>query len=62
MHLERKFEALAMLRGYENCNKFCGVGLCCCLAEFWYYSYSRNHTGQEFFVPAQTLIAVKLLT
>ncbi len=26
-----------------------------------YYSYHRNPTGREFFVPAGTLIAVKLL-
>jgi hypothetical protein len=26
-----------------------------------YYSYRRNPTGREFFVPAGTLIAVKLL-
>ena len=36
--------------------------LCWCLAEFSHYSYSRKATGQEFFVPTQTLIAVKLLT
>ena len=28
---------------------------------FTYYSYRRNPTGREFFVPAGTLIAVKLL-
>ncbi len=28
---------------------------------FPYYSYHRNPTGQEFFVPAGTLIVVKLL-
>ena len=28
---------------------------------FLYYSYSRNSTGREFFVPAGTLIAAKLL-
>ena len=28
--------------------------------EFFYYSYCRNPTGQEVFVPAATLIAVKL--
>ncbi len=28
---------------------------------FLYYSYCRNPTGREFFVPAGTLIAVKLL-
>jgi hypothetical protein len=30
--------------------------------ELMYYSYSRKPTGQEFFVPAQVLIGVKLLT
>jgi len=30
--------------------------------EFEYYSYHKNATGQEFFVPTQTLIAVKLLS
>ncbi len=37
----------------------------CCVDGGWYflyYSYSRNPTGREFFVPAGTLIAVKLLT
>jgi hypothetical protein len=29
---------------------------------FPYYSYRRNPTGREFFVPARTLIAVKLLS
>jgi hypothetical protein len=29
---------------------------------FPYYSYHRNPTGQEFFVPTGTLIVVKLLT
>jgi len=29
--------------------------------DFWYYSYRRKSTGQELFVPAQTLIGVKLL-
>jgi hypothetical protein len=29
---------------------------------FLYYTYHRNSTGQEFFVPVGTLIAVKLLT
>ena len=39
------------------------VDCCVCVVEyFWYYSYSRNPTRQEFFVPAGTLIAVKLLT
>ncbi len=36
----------------------------CCVGGgryFLYYSYRRNPTGQEFFVPAGTLIAVKLL-
>jgi len=28
---------------------------------FLYYSYCRKSTGQEFFVPTQTFIAVKLL-
>ena len=36
--------------------------LCCCLSEFLYYSYCRKSTGQEFFVPTRTLIAVKLLS
>jgi hypothetical protein len=31
------------------------------LRYFRYYSYSRNPTGWEFFDPARTLIAVKLL-
>ncbi len=30
--------------------------------EFLYYSYCRKSTGWEFFVPARTLIDVKLLT
>ncbi len=37
----------------------------CCVGGGWYfpyYSYHRNPTGQEFFVPARTLIAVKLLS
>ena len=38
----------------------CGE-LCWCSMEFAYYSYCRNHTGQEFVVPAQTMIVVKLL-
>ncbi len=29
--------------------------------DFLYYSYCRNPTGREFFIPAQTLIGVKLL-
>jgi hypothetical protein len=36
----------------------------CCVGGgqyFLYYSYRRNPTGREFFVPAGTLIAVKLL-
>ncbi len=36
----------------------------CCVGGgryFPYYSYRRNPTGWEFFVPARTLIAVKLL-
>jgi hypothetical protein len=36
----------------------------CCVGGGWYfpyYSYRRNPTGKEFFVPARTLIAVKLL-
>jgi hypothetical protein len=36
----------------------------CCVGGgryFPYYSYHRNPTGQEFFIPAGTLIAVKLL-
>jgi hypothetical protein len=36
----------------------------CCVGGgryFPYYSYHRNPTGQEFFVPTGTLIAVKLL-
>ena len=36
--------------------------LCWNLRYFPYYSYCRNPTAQEFFVPAGTLIAVKLLT
>ncbi len=37
----------------------------CCVGGGWYfpyYSYRRSPTGQEFFVPAGTLIAVKLLS
>ncbi len=37
----------------------------CCVGGgwyIWYLSYRRNPTGQEFFVPARTLKAVKLLT
>jgi hypothetical protein len=30
--------------------------------DYSYYSYCKKSTGQEFFVPARTLIAVKLLT
>ncbi len=38
------------------------VGLLCWgLRYFLYYSYSRKTTGQEFFVPARTLIVVFLL-
>jgi len=38
------------------------VDCCVCVVEyFWYYSYSRNPTGREFFIPAGTLIAVNLL-
>ena len=36
----------------------------CCVDGGWYfpyYSYRRIPTGKEFFVPAGTLIAVKLL-
>jgi hypothetical protein len=36
----------------------------CCVGGvqyFPYYSYHRNPMGREFFVPAGTLIAVKLL-
>ena len=36
----------------------------CCVGAvgyFPYYSYSRNRTGRELFVPVGTLIAVKLL-
>ncbi len=36
----------------------------CCVGGgryFPYYSYRRNPTGREFFIPAETLIAVKLL-
>ena len=29
--------------------------------DYSYYSYCRKSTGREFFVPARTLIAVKLL-
>jgi hypothetical protein len=36
-------------------------GVVLLLTEFLYYSYSRNPTGREFFVPAQTLIVVFLL-
>jgi hypothetical protein len=36
--------------------------LCCCSTDYSYYSYCRNPTGREFFVPAWTLIGVKLLT
>ena len=35
--------------------------LCWLVWYFRYYSYSRNPTGWEFFDPARTLIAVKLL-
>jgi len=35
--------------------------LCWCSTDFSYYSYCRNPTGREFFVPAGTLIGVKLL-
>ncbi len=35
--------------------------LCWIIRYFRYYSYSRNPTGREFFDPARTLIAVKLL-
>jgi hypothetical protein len=37
----------------------------CCVGGgryFPYYSYHRNPMGKEFFVPAGTLIAVKLLS
>jgi hypothetical protein len=37
----------------------------CCVGGgryFSYYSYCRNPTGKELFVPAGTLIAVKLLS
>jgi len=38
------------------------VDCCVCVVEYFsYYSYSRNPTGREFFVPAGTLIAVNLL-
>ncbi len=38
------------------------VDCCVCGVEYFpYYSYSRKPTGREFFVPARTLIAVKLL-
>ena len=38
------------------------VGLLCWSRRaFLYYSYCRNPMGQELFVPAGTLIAVKLL-
>jgi len=30
--------------------------------DFCYYSYSRKSTGWEFFVPAGTLIVIKLLS
>jgi hypothetical protein len=36
----------------------------CCVGGGWYflyYSYSRNPTGREFFVPARTFLVVKLL-
>ena len=33
-----------------------------CSADFLYYSYCRKRMGQEFFIPAQTLIGVKLLS
>jgi hypothetical protein len=36
----------------------------CCVGGgryFLYYSYNRNPTGWEFFVPAGTLLVVKLL-
>ncbi len=36
-----------------------------CVGDRWYfpyYSYRRNPTGREFFVPARTQIVVKLLT
>ncbi len=39
----------------------CGGGLCRSLTEIWYYSCCTNPTEQDFFVPARTLIAVKLL-
>ena len=35
--------------------------LCWCSTDFWYYSYCRKATGWELFVPARTLIVVKLL-
>ena len=35
--------------------------LCWLLRYFWYYSYSRNPTGWEFFDPAGTLVAGNLL-
>ena len=35
--------------------------LCSGRQYFPYYSYCRNPTGREFFVPARTLIGVKLL-
>jgi len=31
------------------------------LTDYSYYSHSRKSTGREFFVPARTLIGVKLL-
>ncbi len=37
----------------------------CCVGGGWYfpyYSYRRNPMGREFFIPAGTLIAVKLLS
>ena len=38
------------------------VDCCVCGVEYFpYYSYSRNSTGREFFVPSRTLIEVKLL-
>ncbi len=32
------------------------------MTDYSYYSYCRKSTGREFFVPARTLIAVKLLS
>ena len=37
-------------------------GVCCCLTDYSYYSDSRKSMGREFFVPARTLIGVKLIT